>query len=136
MQGFHVVDPGSVLDRGAGQWFSLVDEHDRDVVPDRVAQLAMVTQQPLLVRTQGDLLFALGADKNFQQILVDSHFFLLWRFSVAGSQPGENPLHRLGQIRGDIVRLLVLGIGQLFFFFLAVAGQDQDAVGTDAVGKF
>jgi hypothetical protein len=58
-----------------GKRFRLVDEHDRDPLPDLVAQSALPADEVVFLRRQMHLALALRAGQYFKQFLADSHFF-------------------------------------------------------------
>src|SRR5579875_384444 len=52
---------------------SLVDQHDRYVILDRIEQLACFTNQAVPRLGQSDRPFALGTGKDIEQILTNCH---------------------------------------------------------------
>ena len=58
-------------DRALGLHCRLVDQHDRNIVPDRVDAMAFVTLQALGILAVFKRLFAGGANQDFEQILGD-----------------------------------------------------------------
>src|SRR5262245_957233 len=67
------VTPAAGAPPGSLEPLGLIDQHDRNVVLDRVAQLAGATDESVLGRRQRDLPLALGAGQDFQQILAYRH---------------------------------------------------------------
>src|SRR5439155_7487706 len=53
--------------------FSLVDQHDRDFIADRIHPMALDAFQPLLVTLQFHGLFTQRANEYLKQFLADSH---------------------------------------------------------------
>src|SRR5260370_19620910 len=60
--------------------FGLVDQHDRDVVLDRIEQFACAAHQTVLGFVKLDRPLALGTGKDIEQVLTKRHLMhLLWR---------------------------------------------------------
>src|SRR5450830_1134274 len=55
----------------------LVDEHDRDLVPDLIKQTAPLADKAVFRPTQAQLTLALRARQYLQQFLTDSHHSFL-----------------------------------------------------------
>lgn len=52
----------------------LVDQHDRDAVPDLVLEPAALADQYRLLTSILQLRLALGTDEDFEQLWCDAHF--------------------------------------------------------------
>jgi len=53
--------------------FRFFDQHDRNVIPDRVDALALRTLQAALVGLQGNRRFAQGTNQDVQEVFADRH---------------------------------------------------------------
>src|SRR6516165_7324543 len=91
----------------SGEVLGLIDQHDRNVVLDRVAELACPTHQRVLCVRQDDVALALRAGENLEQLLVNRHRYRLLRGGAACAPPTypqtqgnatRRPLRRLEEI--------------------------------------
>src|SRR5260370_7021197 len=72
--------------------FGLVDQHDRDVVLDRIEQFACPAHQAVLCFVKLDRPLAFGTGKNIEQVLTKRHLMhLLWRPPPCGEPTGQSP---------------------------------------------
>ena len=58
---------------GDGLRFRFIDEHDRDVIDDRIHPSACCTAQAILVVSEFYRLFAGGTDEDIKKFLCDGH---------------------------------------------------------------
>ena len=66
------------LGRFSIYWPCLIYEHDRDILPDLIHQLAVVADKPVLGIIQMDISFAFRARENIKQFFADCHVYLLF----------------------------------------------------------
>src|SRR5579864_4461583 len=72
--------------------FGLVDQHDRDVVLDRIEQFACPAYQAVLCFVELDWPLAFGTGEDIEQVLTKRHLMhLLWRPPPCGEPTGQRP---------------------------------------------
>ena len=67
----------------SGKALGLVDQHDRNIFLDRVAQFAPVADESVLRVVEVQPALALGAGENLEQILAYRHRRILLGFNLA-----------------------------------------------------
>src|ERR1700722_15453788 len=55
------------------QWLGLVDQHHRDILADRINQLARAAREAVLLLGHLQFALALGTGENIEQLLADGH---------------------------------------------------------------
>jgi hypothetical protein len=83
--GAHYGLPGAA-ESVSGKAFGLVDEHDRNIFLDGVAQFAGVADEPVLRVSQVQAALAFGAGENVKQVLAYRHREILLGFEFAAWQ--------------------------------------------------
>jgi hypothetical protein len=62
----------------SGQGLGFIDQHDGDLIPDLIEELALVAGQALLFLGEAHLPFAFRAYQDIEQFGVDRHANLLF----------------------------------------------------------
>lgn len=60
----------------------LINEHDRDILPDGIQQPAGVADKAVALFSELDIALAFRAGQNFEQFLADCHIFVLGYYDV------------------------------------------------------
>jgi hypothetical protein len=84
--------------------FGLINQHDRNVVPDFVPQFTVVTYQSVFRIVKVNVAFALRAGQNIEQLPTDSHGILLKSFLIIVNNFREPYLPRLYQINNILAK--------------------------------
>jgi hypothetical protein len=81
-----------------------VDQHDRDIVPDRVHEPTGVANESVTGRIQRNLAFTLRANQDFKEIRTDGHIHASPRRIIPGMHAQNQPISAPQTIRRSAAR--------------------------------